>query len=286
MPGQNTNTGVVTKQTIRQNEEERLRQQKEKEFSQKKSGAMCVESAPLKSNRPRLTCIADVLEHRRLGLPKNVQPDVFKIKYLENRIQNLRSCGSIKTFSNPYSAYDRVEHFRHMIPNADFTQFLCLWTLKNTMTQRIQVMRINSLQRTDEEGRFTSSLSWEGKVKLQHTTKVTHLCWADQGDDNSEMQALFTSTCFLGCNPSTAHLFKLKPQQSQQSGRLNPATELFILGPQAAWTCAWCPTRSQFSVGTEHCSMLLDVSTRRLWELNTRGFSVHAQAFSPQVRNL
>ena len=108
------------------------------------------------------------------------------------------------------------------------------------------------------------------------------MCWAPlDGTDPLDCCICFTTTCFLGNSPSLALLRRLDADSSQGFRH----TE-FNLGQKATWACAWNGKSNQLSVGSEGCALLLDVPTRRMWELNTANSDVRSQAFLQEVRSL
>lgn len=54
----------------------------------------------------------------------------------------------------------------------------------------------------------------------------------------------------------------------------------FNLSSKATWCCAWNTLKYQFSVGIEKSGLLLDVNTRKLWQLYSDSSDVLSQAFS------
>lgn len=132
----------------------------------------------------------------------------------------------------------------------------------------------------ENENRNTSlNIEPIGSAIVQSVSKVTNICWApftpNQAQDNT---ILYTTTSYLGNSASLAMIRNL--DSSTVAGFRH--TE-FNLGTKATWTCAWNANQGQFSVGSERCGLLLDVETRRMWELYSHNSNVIAQTFSDQV---
>ena len=82
----------------------------------------------------------------------------------------------------------------------------------------------------------------------------------------------------MGSGPSVALLRSL-----DCSGQADYVADEFSLGNGATWACAWNDVSAKFGVGMEKHAVLMDVQTRRLWELNTQGSDVVSQVFSRGV---
>ena len=194
-------------------------------------------------------------------------------------VSRLKPSGKLKIFENPGTSYEKLEHMLHMKVNEEQDKILCLWGLREQIVQRIQMLNINGINKYDEDGSTDIDVSPTGAVLLQSFSKVTDMCWAPlEGCDPLDCCILYTTTCFLGNNPSLALLRRLDADSSQGFRH----TE-FNLGQKATWACAWNGKSNQLSVGSEECALLLDVPTRRMWELHTGSSDVRSQAFQEDV---
>ncbi len=294
VPGQNNqNAKVVTRESIKQKKAEDIRQQKIKSLlfprlrrvkgakdSKDKEGAISTVTKSRNLPRCNISCnIYELVDGVRTGNLQTNQPAAIGYRYMDHLVTSLIPRGMVKVFKEPSNIYEKLEHFRQMSPSPDHKKLLCLWSLRDVVTQRIQVLDVKSVACHDEEGVYKIDIAPTGNILYQHNSKVTNICWAPASteQENNENRVLFTTTCFMGTNPSMASLRCLNPDSQEE------LTDTFHLGRQATWTCAWNVYGQQLSVGSEGCSLLLDVTTRRLWELNTRGSNVFSQAFSPQV---
>ena len=213
---------------------------------------------------------------------KNQNPFLNHQESVKHIVSCLKPAGKLKVFENPSTSYEKLEHMLHMKVNEEQDKILCLWGLKEQIVQRIQMLSINGINKFDDDGCIDIDVSPTGAVLLQSFSKVTDMCWAPlDGTDPLDCCICFTTTCFLGNNPSLALLRRLDADSSQGFRH----TE-FNLGQKATWACAWNGKSNQLSVGSEGCALLLDVPTRRMWELSTANSDVRSQAFLQEVRSL
>lgn len=113
--------------------------------------------------------------------------------------------------------------------------------------------------------------------------KVTNVCWADLRHNSSTHQVrhvLYTtmSLTWTGNDMSMARICQF-PTTTDRS-----RNSIYDLGHKCVWTCAWNTKGQNFSVGSEKCGLLLDVETRRLWELNTNNSDPLVQVFDTKTR--
>ena len=201
---------------------------------------------------------------------------------IKHTVSRLKPAGKLKIFENPVTSYEKLEHMLYMKVNEQQDKLLCLWGLREQIVQRIQMLNINGINRYDEDGSIDIDVSPTGAVLLQSFSKVTDMCWAPlDGADPLDHCILYTTTCFLGNNPSLVLLRKLDAGSAEDFRQ----TE-FNLGQKATWACAWNGKCNKLSVGSEECALLLDVPTRRTWELHTGKSDVRSQTFLKEVRHL
>ena len=198
-----------------------------------------------------------------------------------NNVSLLVPKGFTKIYSNPGHQYEKLEHMSVMLPNPNQDKLLCLWSVKGIHMQRIQMLKINSVEKNGEDGRTNIDICPTGAVVLQSFSKISNVCWAPMYEDYQDCNILYTTTSFIGNSTSLAMLRKLDSSSVDEFRN----TE-FGLGSHATWTCRWDLHNKKFSVGSEKCALLLDVQTRRMWELFTNRSDVLAQTFSKQVINL
>ena len=205
----------------------------------------------------------------------------YKHKVVNHIFRNLRSTCKRKVFEEVRTPYEKFEHMLQMMPSLDMSQgrLLCMWSLVDLIVQRVQILQVNDLRkRYCNHDNSSTQINVEpvGTVLLQSFSKITNMCWATMPDTGTaQSPVLYTTTCFLGNNPSLASLRRL-----DCAGHDSQLISEFSLGKKATWTCAWSPCSSKFSVGSEGSGLLIDVATRKMWELYTRKADVFTQAFS------
>lgn len=207
----------------------------------------------------------------------SVEPFVLK-----SQVRKLRLSHFEKIFPNPFGNYEQLEHMLLMEASPDCRDILGLWSVKDTLVHRIQLLRVDVKKQTYERSAEAQGLNVEinpqGNVVLQSLNKVTHACWAPSLENPNRKYILYTTVCYTGYSPSLALFRNLEP-----GGNADFRATDFCLGKKATWTCAWNPHHQRFSVGTEKSGLLLDVETRRLWELYSNKSDVLAQAFARTV---
>ncbi|XP_064603209.1 DDB1- and CUL4-associated factor 4-like [Liolophura sinensis] len=198
---------------------------------------------------------------------------------LKSQVRKLKLSHFERIFSNPFGNYEQLEHMLLMEASSDFHDILGLWSVKDTLVHRIQLLRVNVKKRTSEHKAEARGLEVEinpqGNVVLQSLNKVTHACWAPSLENPNRKYILYTTVCYTGYSSSLALFRNLEP-----GGNADCRATDFCLGKKATWTCAWNPHHQRFSVGTEKSGLLLDVETRRLWELYSNKSDVLTQTFT------
>ena len=288
LPGQFNVQGGVTRETIKFKLAEKRRQEDLAEIGKNVASSFlqqhsesslhpkCILRSPKFSDN-----VYTILERMRCShfTEKMRSPFLNNRKTIMNLVCRIKPAGKLKIFENPSSSYEKLEQMLHMKVNEEQGKILCLWGLREQIVQRIQMLNINGINKYDGDGSIDIDVSPTGAVLLQSFSKVTDMCWAPlEGSDPLDCCILYTTTCFLGNNPSLALLRRLDTDSSQGFRH----TE-FNLGQKATWACAWNGKSNQLSVGSEECALLLDVPTRRMWELHTGNSDVRSQAFLKDV---
>jgi hypothetical protein len=237
-----------------------------------------------RSHRSSNMVDAEYRRSMRIGPGKSLK---WKSDVLRFRMSCLMTCSVRKVFPEPSDMYQSLEHMHAMQTNPDYDRILGLWSLSGTVLQRIQLLSLKPAVTSDNcDNEIVGATSKPGidvnpfgAVIMKSLNKVTHICWAPMSSQcDSSSCVLYTTTCILGNHPSLALFRKLDSNSVEQL----VSTE-FNLGKNAAWTCAWNKFTQQFSIGSEKKAFLIDLRTRRLWELKTGRGDVLAQIFSHQV---
>ena len=212
-------------------------------------------------------------------------PRRMQRKITEHVVRGLRPRGSRKILEHAEAtdAYCRLRHMSCMEPSSDQSKLLCLWSLKDIIGQRIQLLNVKSFARSHEDGssNITMDVRPGDMVILQTSYNITDLIWAPQNDDDRSDHILYTTTCSVGNNQSLAILRRL-----DASARHNFRGNEYILGKKATWSCAWNVHARQFSVGSEKMSLLVDAETRLTQKVHADKSDVLSQAFPRQVNLL
>ena len=286
LPGQNVSCdNIPTRENIKAKKEEELRQYNLLKAAQNKAPQTNIH--PQCGHRYRLSVpnyssnqckLVDQIAWSYLSEKR--QPfRTQRNEVIKHCAAQLKHSGCTKIFVNPNGPYEKMEHMLMMKPNHNRDKLLCLWSLKELIVQRIQMLAINKIGKSSEDGATDIDILPIGAVLLQSFSKVTGMCWAPlNGGDEEDDCILYTTTCFLGNNPSLALLRRLDSDNAEGFRH----TE-FNLGQKATWACAWNTLGNCLSVGSERCGLLLDVPTRKMWELNTFGSDVYSQIFSHNV---
>ena len=251
------------------------------------------------ANGKRDSCTRAIASHRRLWQDShNMTETVFRSrsgqiqdprrmqrKITEHVVRGLRPRGSRKILEHAEAtdAYCRLRHMSCMEPSSDQSKLLCLWSLKDIIGQRIQLLNVKSFARSHEDGssNITMDVRPGDVVILQTSYNITDLIWAPQDDDDRSDHILYTTTCSVGNNQSLAILRRL-----DASARHNFRGNEYILGKKATWSCAWNGHARQFSVGSEKMSLLVDAETRLTQKVHADKSDVLSQAFPRQVNLL
>ncbi|XP_064623020.1 DDB1- and CUL4-associated factor 4-like protein 2 [Lineus longissimus] len=240
---------------------------------------------PRRSHRSSNMVDVEYRRSLRTGAGKSLKwiSDVMRF-----RMPCLRTCSVRKVFPEPSDMYQSIEHMRAMQTSPTYDRLLGLWSLSGTVMQRIQLLNLKPAMTADsicddETVGATCKPGIDvnpfGAVIMKSLSKVTHLCWAPMSSaEDSSSCVLYTTMCILGNHPSLALFRKLDSNSVEQL----VSTE-FNLGKNAAWTCAWNKFSQKFSIGSERKAFLVDLKTRRLWELKTGKGDVLSQTFTHQT---
>ena len=243
----------------------------------------CTHGAVASSKRPRQNShnITDTVFRSRSGQIQD--PRKVQRKITEHVIRGLRPCGSRKILEHAEAtdAYCRLQHMSYMEPSSDQSKLLCLWSLKDIIGQRIQLLNVKSFARSHEDGskKIPIDVQPGDVVILQTRYNITGLKWAPQNDDDDRSDhILYTTTRSLRNNQSLAILRRL-----DSSALHNFRGNEYVLGKKATWSCAWNRHARQIGVGSEKMSVLVDAETRLTRQVHADKSDVLSLVFSRQV---
>ena len=112
--------------------------------------------------------------------------------------------------------YNKLEHTQMMLVNKDHNDLLCLWSLKDTWVQRMQLVKLNEKRRVTGNSPISVHGEPHGKVIVQSLNKVTDICWAPHVNNSQEEHVLYTTICHTGYLNSLAMIRSLSSQQDEQ----------------------------------------------------------------------
>lgn len=269
LPGQNnTISGAVTQSSLnaKLQEEKRL-----------KDLAGCSSASTLnhRLEKQPMCHIHGLVEKAQRGILQDVN---FRNCLQSQIFRRFRLHGTTSVCKNPMNIYEKVEHFKSFLLTRDRSKILGLWSVAGLITQRIQMLKIAQMMCDRNPVLKVEPI---GTHFLQSLSRVTHITWAPMTDSISDNRILYTTSSVMDYSPSLAMIRNLDCPTLEGFRH----TE-FNLGSAATWTCAWNYNLKRFSVGSEKCGLLLDVETRRMWELYSEKSDVLAQTFAHNVSRL
>lgn len=167
---------------------------------------------------------------------------------------------------------ERLEN-ANQLEMIDNKHMIGLFSLKDSMIQRILWLKLSDKPSSSQKDRLSLSIDpFPSCSNYQSAVKISSMSLIDKDS------VLYTGMVYTGTPESLVFI--------KGFGEGSSRYEVYSLGQKATWTCAWNKHANQFSVGSEKCGLLLDVQTRRLWEINTHNSDVLCQVFSKQVCSL
>lgn len=267
LPNDSCIGNAVTHASIQVKEKERTRKTDLFHSSQLRNNKQNLKSHQTMSmnNMPCLAC------HMQQGIlsPQEMSWSLHKL-----RLRNIKKTPQthIKLYPNQSSYwFEQLEHVSQleMIENK---RIVGLFSLKDSMVQRIIWLKLKEKPRENESDRLSLSVDPSPDYGYyQSSIKISSMRLIDTDS------ILYTGMVYTGTPESLVFIKGLGEGSSRY--------EVYSIGQKATWTCAWNKHANQFSVGSEKCGLLLDVQTRRLWEINTYNGDVLCQVFSRQNGN-
>lgn len=205
-----------------------------------------------------------------------IQQGGFSPRALDHTLNKLRLRNMNKTPQTRIKIYsdsrqdwlERLEHASQleMIENK---RIVGLFSIKESMIQRILWLKLTDKPIASQKDRLSLSIDPSPSCRYyQSAVKIASMRLIDKDS------VLYTGMVYTGTPESLVFIKGLGESSSRY--------EVYSLGQKATWSCAWNKHANQFSVGSEKCGMLLDVQTRRLWQINTNNSDVLCQEFSKQ----
>ncbi|XP_023932145.1 DDB1- and CUL4-associated factor 4-like [Lingula anatina] len=280
LPGHNnprgsTTSSLVTEDVVKLKVEE---QQKEKYLKLREEQRKSDLLQTIKK-REKSVNLVTLLDEMRTGLSSDVH---FQRSVLTSSMSNLKYCGKQKITHQPLmSQYASFDSIVSMVPNYERDKLLCVWSSRYSMTMRIQSLKIDINPKVTKMA-SPCTVTPTG-ASIQSSAKVTSACWAplsrenNNDNHNNQCRILYTTIGHLNMDHPSLALFKdLEFTSVEERARFVD----FNLGFKALWCCAWCQYTKRFSVGSEKCGLLVDVETRKLWELHSKNNDILSQTFT------
>ena len=201
---------ALTRDVLKKKEAEHKRQEDVKIFQGKKKLSRTVGRKAVNQNITRTIFSYTLGQLNKQQLYNNI---------LQPHVPNLRPVNSqclTESLSAGGVGYNKLEHTQMMLVNKDHSELLCLWSLKETFVQRLQLVKITERKRQTEDIPISVHGEPHGKVIIQSLNKVTDICWAPSGSDPLDDQVLYTTVCHTGYLNSLAMIRSLSSEQEQE----------------------------------------------------------------------
>ena len=121
-----------------------------------------------------------------------------------------------ESLSGYSGGYNKLEHTHMMLVSEDFDELLCLWSLKETWVQRLQLVKLKEKKRSVTNNPISVHGEPHGKVIIQSLNKVTDICWAPLVNGSEERHVLYTTVCHTGYLNSLAMIRSLSSETEQE----------------------------------------------------------------------
>ena len=112
--------------------------------------------------------------------------------------------------------YNKLEHTQMMLVSEDFDELLCLWSLKETWVQRLQLVKLTERNRLSLDTPVSVHGEPHGKVIIQSLNKITDICWAPMMNSSQDRHVLYTTVCHTGYLNSLAMIRSLNSEIDQE----------------------------------------------------------------------
>ena len=90
--------------------------------------------------RTRSNNICKILDERNTGL--HATDRHIQSSCLESVARNLNVCARSRIFQDYSLVFNQLEHCNFMLPTKDSSQFLCVWSLRELITKRMQLLDV------------------------------------------------------------------------------------------------------------------------------------------------
>ncbi|XP_014779472.1 DDB1- and CUL4-associated factor 4 [Octopus bimaculoides] len=215
------------------------------------------------------------LEQMKVGSINNTQMGIFQLR---KNIAGLKPFWHEKVFPSEFGPYEQLKHCLQLLVSPLCDDIVGSWTVQKFLKQRLQLIHIKRRTPTKDNNTIPIEIDPFGTSILHSWGQVSSSCWAPFSDNPDERWVLYTTSSAFGLLDNFALIRNFKPRYGE-----NFYIADYNLGKTFSWTCAWNQNTKQFSVGAEKTAYLLDVETKKKWELNSRMSDVLSQVFAQQT---
>ena len=248
-PNQFSSLGhTITKQNIRKKSQETTRIQKLNKQADK------VHSHHL----------LELVSKQAMGDMSNLQ---FQRYFIHKRISCINNYPS-KTV-NATSIYGALEHPKEIGLNTNHDKLISMWSLTSSLAKCINLVDVD--------------LDSTGDVVIDFDKPCLNLCvcassmfWTEK-KNSLPPHLLYTTEPYFGNENCTAHICQVSNQG------ICGTPNSYSLGQQYVWCCALDSDYRSFCIGCQKGALLIEVETRRLWEIGPYKSNVSSTVFTHKV---
>ncbi|XP_062617584.1 DDB1- and CUL4-associated factor 4-like [Saccostrea cucullata] len=205
----------------------------------------------------------DLISRQEIGSLSNCQ---FQRYFIHKRISCIDN-NSTQTIVVP-SIHGIVEHPKVMGLNSNSDKLISLWDLTSSLAKFINIADVSMANFGAIEIDFENS-------DLSLCAGASSIFWTEK-KKSLPLHLLYTTVPFIGNTSSTAYICKV----SNQGMCGTPIS--YSIGQKYIWCCALDSDYRRFCIGCEKGALLIEVETRRLWEIYSHKSDVFSTTFTHQ----
>lgn len=168
------------------------------------------------------------------------------------------------------SIHGTLEHPKVIGLNSSHDKLISMWSLSSSLAKCINMVDIDVSNTGDIAIDFD-------KPSLNLCNSASSMYWTER-KKSLPLHLLYTTGPYFGNESCTAHICQVSNEG------LCGTTNSYSIGQQYVWCCALDPDYKKFSIGCEKGALLIEVETRRLWEISTHRGDVSSIAFTHKVK--
>ena len=205
----NVTAGVITPNTLRQQRAEQQRQNDIQALRNALQATSCSSCVASTSPKKRKTNLLNLVTERCHG---DLTANQFQNTVRSTCRSNLIPSAYTKIISAPTSRVDKLWHMQKMYCSESIdNRFVCLWSLKDVLGQRLQAVSIDSIVSKSEDNiDLQLNVSVCDAMIRQDLRNITSMCSAKVDSTSENEYVLYTTTkSEIERNPSMAMIRKL-----------------------------------------------------------------------------